>query len=222
MSSRGSKGIFHNPGYDFYRAVYLMATESDEVPVKLVAPYFRPIVHLCAPAPALRGMFTPVRSARIHHGDRRFAVGRLSRAGCPAHTRSSTNLWTFQLNRSRTSWIYSRADGVFSTPCCSGSIGSRRNPFRIFSMKLRSSFLWRECWLWSKRFASASQAILACGILGGCAPLTQPSTTSLTNRPNHAMEPTRLGRRTPKFSMTPTSHPAATRALASGGSSCSR
>jgi hypothetical protein len=39
--------------------------------------------------------------------------------------------------------------------------------------------------------------------------------------PNQAMEPT-TGRRTPKFSMTPTSHPAATRALARGGSSCSR
>ncbi|HEY2711220.1 MAG TPA: DUF3592 domain-containing protein [Chthoniobacterales bacterium] len=38
---------------------------------------------------------------------------------------------------------------------------------------------------------------------------------------NHAMQPT-TGRRTLKFSMIPTSHPAATRALASGGSSCSR
>jgi len=35
-------------------------------------------------------------------------------------------------------------------------------------------------------------------------------------RPNQAMHPT-AGRRTLKFSMTPTSHPAATRALASGG-----
>jgi hypothetical protein len=42
-----------------------------------------------------------------------------------------------------------------------------------------------------------------------------------TPTPNHAMEPT-TGRGTPKFSMTLTSHPAATRALASGGSSCSR
>jgi hypothetical protein len=43
----------------------------------------------------------------------------------------------------------------------------------------------------------------------------------MPERPNHAMEPT-TGRRTPKFSLTRTSHPAATRALASGGSSCSR
>ncbi len=35
-------------------------------------------------------------------------------------------------------------------------------------------------------------------------------------RPNHAMQPT-AGRRTLKISMTPTSSPAATRALASGG-----
>jgi hypothetical protein len=35
-------------------------------------------------------------------------------------------------------------------------------------------------------------------------------------RPNQAMQPT-TGRRTPQFFMTPTSHPAATRALASGG-----
>jgi hypothetical protein len=34
--------------------------------------------------------------------------------------------------------------------------------------------------------------------------------------PNHAMQPT-AGRRTTKFSMTQTPHPAATRALASGG-----
>jgi hypothetical protein len=39
--------------------------------------------------------------------------------------------------------------------------------------------------------------------------------------PNHAMEPT-TGRRALKFSMIRTSRPAATRALASGGSSCSR
>ncbi len=55
MSSRGSKGIFHNPGYDFYRAVYLMATESDEVPVKLVAPYFRPIVALMCACACVEG-----------------------------------------------------------------------------------------------------------------------------------------------------------------------
>ncbi|MGI8497337.1 MAG: hypothetical protein ACR2OG_07135 [Gemmatimonadaceae bacterium] len=37
-----------------------------------------------------------------------------------------------------------------------------------------------------------------------------------SKRPNHAMQPT-PGRRTLKFSMTPTFYPAATRALASGG-----
>ncbi|MEO7165710.1 MAG: hypothetical protein ABI787_09550 [Spartobacteria bacterium] len=41
------------------------------------------------------------------------------------------------------------------------------------------------------------------------------------NRPNQAMQPT-AGRRTFKLSMTPTPTPATTRALASGGCSCSR
>lgn len=53
-----------------------------------------------------------------------------------------------------------------------------------------------------------------------------PHTASIVERtkpkrPNQAMEPT-TGRRTTEISMTPISHPAATRALASGGSPCSR
>jgi hypothetical protein len=43
-----------------------------------------------------------------------------------------------------------------------------------------------------------------------------PPFASATSTPNHAMQPT-TGRRTAKISMTPTSHLAATRALASGG-----
>ena len=43
----------------------------------------------------------------------------------------------------------------------------------------------------------------------------------LLARPNQALQPT-AGRRTPQFFMTPTSHPPATRALASGGSAPSR
>ena len=49
----------------------------------------------------------------------------------------------------------------------------------------------------------------------------KPFAIAVSKSSNQAMEPT-TGRRTPKFSMTRTSHPAATRALASGGSSCSR
>ena len=48
-----------------------------------------------------------------------------------------------------------------------------------------------------------------------------PRSDSAMETSNHAMQPT-PGRRTTKISMTPTSHSAATRALASGGSSCSR
>jgi hypothetical protein len=43
-----------------------------------------------------------------------------------------------------------------------------------------------------------------------------PPFASAMSTPNHAMQPT-TGRRTAKISMTPTSHLAATRALASGG-----
>jgi hypothetical protein len=55
MSHRESRGIFHNPGYDFARAVYFLATESDEVPQKLVAPYFRPIIALLCACAAVEG-----------------------------------------------------------------------------------------------------------------------------------------------------------------------
>jgi hypothetical protein len=55
----------------------------------------------------------------------------------------------------------------------------------------------------------------------GAATTSAKSVVKRRNASNRAMERT-TGRRTPKFPMIPTSHPAATRALASGGSSCSR
>jgi hypothetical protein len=47
-------------------------------------------------------------------------------------------------------------------------------------------------------------------------PVAPPQHLQATSAPNQAMQPT-TGRRTLKISMTPTSSPAATRALASGG-----
>jgi hypothetical protein len=55
MRKPQTSGIFHNPGYDFYRAVYFMASESTEVPTKLVAPYFRPIVALLCACASIEG-----------------------------------------------------------------------------------------------------------------------------------------------------------------------
>jgi hypothetical protein len=61
--------------------------------------------------------------------------------------------------------------------------------------------------------------VKASGLLRDMTILTPNAAATPT--PNRAMEPT-TGRRTTKFSVTRTSHPAAMRALASGGSSCSR
>ncbi len=85
MSHRGSRGIFHNPGYDFYRAVYFIATESDEVPEKLIAPYFRPIIALMCACASIEGYVhtcaqrkDPIWKAQAH--TREALKSRISRA----------------------------------------------------------------------------------------------------------------------------------------------
>ena len=55
MTRKNIKGIFHNPGYDFWRAVHYMAAEADEIPQKLVLPYFRPTIALMCACASVEG-----------------------------------------------------------------------------------------------------------------------------------------------------------------------
>ena len=50
-----TRGILHNPGYDFYRAVRFIAEENDEVPSKLIAPYFRPVISIMCACACVEG-----------------------------------------------------------------------------------------------------------------------------------------------------------------------
>ena len=50
-----NRGILHNPGYDFYRAVRFIAEESSDVPNKLIAPYFRPVIALMCACSCVEG-----------------------------------------------------------------------------------------------------------------------------------------------------------------------
>ena len=52
---RQTRGILHNPGYDFYRAVRFIAEESSEIPDKLIAPYFRPVISLMCACACVEG-----------------------------------------------------------------------------------------------------------------------------------------------------------------------